>query len=76
MGKTQTVNLWSISFFKENYDNSRTSDDIDMKPRPVTKLDRRNKATFKKIDHDIIVIFLIYGQFGAIRMLDSKPVAC
>ena len=47
-----------------------------MKPRPVTKLDRRNKATFKKIDHDIIVIFLIYGQFGAIRMLDSKPVAC
>ena len=47
-----------------------------MKPRPVTKLDRRNKATLKKNDHDIIVIFLIYGQFGAIQMPDSKPVAC
>ena len=28
--------------------NSRTSDDIDMKPRPVTKLDKRKKVTSKK----------------------------
>ena len=28
---------------KENYNNSRTSDDIDMKYRPVTKLDKRKQ---------------------------------
>ena len=34
-------------FIKENYHNSRTSDDIDMKLGPVTKLDKRNKTTSK-----------------------------
>ena len=39
---------------------------------PVTKPDKRNKATSKKIDNGIrsascdIVIFLMYGQFEAI----------
>ena len=43
-----------------------------MKLGPVTKLDKRNKTTSKKLDDDImpancdvIDIFLIYGQFGA-----------
>ena len=38
--------------------------------RPVTKCDKRNKTASKKIDDDvmlenwdIIVVFLIYGQF-------------
>ena len=42
---------------------------------PVTKLDRRNKITTKRFDDDamsvncdVIVVFPIYGQFGAIRM--------
>ena len=42
-----------------------------MEPGPVTK---RNKTTSKNFDNDfilencdVIVIFLIYGQFGAIR---------
>ena len=39
---------------KENYHNSKTSDDIGMKFEPVTKLDKRNKATSKKIDNDVI----------------------
>ena len=34
----------------ENYDNSRASDDINMKLRPVTKLDKKNKTTSKKFD--------------------------
>ena len=49
-----------------------------MKLGPVTKRDKRNKATSKKIDDDVmsascdvIVIFPIYGQFGAIRKPDS-----
>ena len=56
------------SLIKENCHNSRTSDDIDMKLGPVTKLDKRNKTTSKKIDvdvmsanYDVIVIFQIFG---------------
>ena len=50
-----------------------------MKLRPVTKLYNRNKTTSKNFDDDImsencdnIIIFLIYGKFGAIQNLDSK----
>ena len=63
------------SLIKKNCDNSRTSDDIDIKLGPVTKLDKRNKTTSKKkkkIDNnvmsknwDVIVIFAIFGQSGA-----------
>ena len=50
-----------------------------MKLGPVTKHDKRNKTTkFKKnfddvikANCDILVVFLIYGQLGAIR----KPVS-
>ena len=35
------------SLIKRNCPNSRTSDDIDMKLGPVTKLDKRNKITSK-----------------------------
>ena len=43
-----------------------------MKLRPVTKIDKRNKKPQEKFDddvmmenYDVIVIFSIYGQFGA-----------
>ena len=48
-----------------------------MKLGPVTKLGKRNKKTSKNDDDfmsancDVIVIFPIYGQFGAIRKPDS-----
>ena len=79
---------WGISDFwisgqsliKENCHNSRTIDDIDMKLGPVTKLDKWNKKTSEKIDVDVvsencdvIAIFRIFGQFGAIQRLDSEP---
>ena len=45
---------------------------------PVTKHDKRNKTASKKFDDDvmsenreIIVIFPIYDQFGAIKKPDS-----
>ena len=51
---------------------------IDLKLGPVIKLDKRNKATSKKFDddvmsanYDVVVFFLIYGQLGAIR----KPIS-
>ena len=71
------------SLIKENCHNSRTSDDIDMKLGPVTKLDKRNKTTSKKFDNnvmskncDVIAIFSIYGQFGAIWKPDSGRIVC
>ena len=54
-----------------------------MKLWPVTKHVKRNTAIFKKIDDDVmpancdvIVIFPIYGQFGAILKLDSGCMDC
>ena len=48
-----------------------------------TKLENINKTTSKKFDDkvmstdcDVIVIFLIYGQFGAIRKPDSGGRVC
>ena len=50
-----------------------------MKLGPVTKLDKRNKATSKKIDNDVssanfgvTLNFIIYDQFGAYRKPDSR----
>ena len=67
------------SLIKENYHTSRTSDGIGMKLGPVTKIDKRNKATSKKIGNDVnsanfgvILFFTIYGQFGAYREPDSR----
>ena len=37
------------SLMKENCHNSRNSDDIYMKLGSVTKIDKRNKTTFKKL---------------------------
>ena len=71
------------SLMKENSHNSRTSDDIDKELGTVTKLDKRNKKTSNEFDDDvmsencdIIVIFLVYGQFGAIWKPDSGRIAC
>ena len=54
-----------------------------MKCEQVTKLDKRNKTTSKKFDDDVmsencdvIAIFPIYGQFGAIRKPDSGCIVC
>ena len=54
-----------------------------MKLGPTTKLEKTKKTTSKKFgddimsaDCDMIVVFLIYGQFGAIRKLDSGCIVC
>ena len=54
-----------------------------MKLGPVTKLDKRNKTTLKKFDDDVIsetfdviVIFPIYGQFGAVWKPDPGRIVC
>ena len=79
LGKTQTGLYPIFGFLVKNCHNSRTSDDIDMKLGPVTKLDKRNKTTSKKFDVDVmsencdvIVIFRIFGQFGAVWRPDLR----
>ena len=54
-----------------------------MKLRPVTKLDKKNKITSKKFDVDVmsrncdvIVIFRISDQFGAVQKPDSGHRVC
>ena len=54
-----------------------------MKLGPVTKLDKRNKTTSKTLDNDVmsencdvIFIFSIYNQSGAIWKSDSGRIVC
>ena len=54
-----------------------------MKFAPVIKLDKKNKATSKTVDDDVmsgncdtIDIFPMYGQFGAIRQPDFGRIIC
>ena len=54
-----------------------------MKLGPVTKHDKRNKTTSKKIDvsvisenYNVIAIFTTYSQFGAIRKANSGRIVC
>ena len=80
LGKTQTGVFPNSGFLvkyliKENCHNSRAFDVIDMKLGPVTKRYKRNKATSKNFDDDII-IFSIYDQFGVIRKPDSGRRVC
>ena len=71
------------SLLKQNSHNFRTNDDFDMKLAPVTKVDKENKKSPKNFDDEVmslncdaIVIFPIYGQFGAIQKPDSGSIFC
>ena len=78
LGKIQTW-VFPISGFLVNslsdFHNSGSSYDIDMKLGPVTKLDMENLAASMSIC-DVIVIFLIYGPFGATWKPDSEGMVC
>ena len=73
----------SQSFIKENCHHCRTSVDIDMKFGPVTKLDKGNKTTSKKLtltSYRKIMTSLSFFRFlanlGAIQRLDSGHRVC
>ena len=66
------------SLINENCHNSRNSNKIDIELGPVTKLDNKNTVTSKKFDSNfmstnyvVIIIFVIYDEFVAIRKPDS-----
>ena len=65
-------------FINKSCHNSRTSHDIDMKLGQLTKLDKTNTTTLRRIDDkvmstncDVIIFFQIYGQFTAIQKPNS-----
>ena len=73
-GDVSDFGISGQSLIRENYHNFRTSDDIDMKLGPVAKLDKSNNARLKNFNDDVIstncdviVIFPIYGQLGAME---------
>ena len=56
---------------------------INWKLGPVTKIEKRSMASFKKIDDDVmsincgtIVIVFVYGQFRTIQKLGSGHMVC
>ena len=55
------------SLIKTNCHNSRTSDDIEMNLGPVTKLDKRNKATQKKFSD-----YVMSANFDVIVNLEQS----
>ena len=70
------------SFINKNCYNSKTSDDIDMEHRPVTKFNKGIKKLKKindaviSVNCDVIAIFQIYGHFGGIRKPNSGRMVC
>ena len=82
-GDISNLRISGQSLIKEHCHNSRTRNDIDMKFGSVTKLDKKNKTTSKKVDDDvisencdIIIISSIYGQFGTIQKPGYRRMVC
>ena len=57
-GSISDFQISGQSFIEENYHNSRTSNDIDVKPGPVTKLEKKNTVISKKSDDGVILEFV------------------
>ena len=61
------------SLINKNCHNSKTSNDIDMKFGPVARTDKRNTATSKGFDNDVMsASFNVTGQFGIIQKVDYE----
>ena len=83
LDKIQTIILSSSVFLVKSLINkdcykSRTSNDIDIKLWPTSKIEKKNTMTSKKLEnniistkYDVVVIFSIYGQYGAMLKTNS-----
>ena len=80
MDRTQTavfpISGFLVNPFQKNCDDSRTSNDIDMKLGPVTKLDKKNMATSKKFDDDVLlanyVVIVIFQIMAILEQIRSR----
>ena len=73
------VSEFRISFqllINNNYNNSKTSNDIDMKLGPVNRIEKRNTKTPKK-NWQIVTLLLFFGFMADLDHLGSRiPDAC
>ena len=62
------------SFIKQNCHNSRTSGDIDTKLGPVTKLEKRNKATSNEfVDDAMLGNCIVIALFSNLWLIWRNP---
>ena len=80
-GRISDFQISGQPFIEENC-HSRTSNDIDVKLGPVTKLDKKARQ-YQKVWRwcyigicEAIVIFWIYDQFEVIRKSESGRIVC
>ena len=63
-------------FIEENCHNSRTSNDIDVKLGPVTKLEKKNTAISKKSDDSVLSEFMtslsLFGFIANLKQFRSR----
>ena len=66
----------------KNCHSSATSNDINMKLRPLSQIEKRNTVISKKFDdevisvkYDVIFIFPMYGAFAAVRKPDTRNIS-
>ena len=72
-GGISNFRISSQSLIKENCHNFRTSDNINMKLGPVTKLDKKNKTTSENFDDDVMsVIVTSLSFFGFLANLEQS----
>ena len=86
VGKTQTgifsISRFMVNPYKKKCHNFRISNNVDMKLKQVTKINKRNKRTSKHfMDYfcqQIVTSFFspLYGQFRVIRKPDSGCLVC
>ena len=76
MGVFPISGLLVKSLINKNCDNTWTSNNINIKLGPVTKIDKRNRSTQKNdtasSNYDVIDIFTIYVWFAAIWKPDFE----
>ena len=76
-GGISDVRISGQSLIKRNCHNSWISDDVDMKLRQVTKLDKRNETTPKKNCNDVMLKnydALLFFQFMANLEQSGSPI--
>ena len=80
-GGNSNFRISGLSLIKRNCRNSRTSDDIDKRLGPVTKLDKRNKTTSKKkkkkkkMDDEVMSEIILYCQLFKLQPIWSNTQA-
>ena len=67
------IRISGQSFIGENCNNSRTSHDAEIRLGPVTILDKRNTATSRKFDND--VMWATFASLSFFQFIDNLQIS-